>query len=83
MKVNTQRRWWSAKNYKRRHHFYLTNIVDIVNIKMTPKVDIDTKRSDKTEIKKILFKNQPPPTEVAWTPSRDDPHTHNFSFFRH
>jgi ribosomal protein L24E len=33
--------------------------------------------SDKTEIKKILFKNQRQPAEVSWTSSRGHPHTPN------
>jgi hypothetical protein len=38
-------------------------------------VVIKTERSDKTEIRKILFKNQRPPTEVVWAPSKGHPHT--------
>jgi hypothetical protein len=36
---------------------------------------IKTDRSDLKEIKKILFKNQRPPAEVARAPSRGHPHT--------
>jgi hypothetical protein len=36
---------------------------------------IKAERSDKTEIKKILFKNQRPPAEVAPVPSIGHPHT--------